>query len=129
MEIDFELDAWFLPGKIHGCNDQVYRIYANYDSTEPSWEVQPIWADQIVEAYLEAMRAPATKQYDVFEDSLCAACQGQWGWTNLDSEYGKELAGVYPTADFYGGQEILDKLIAWAAARVSKDAHGNKTEI
>lgn len=121
METNFERDAWFLPGNIHGCADQVYRIYANYDSTEPSWEIQPIWADQILKAYQEASHAPAEKRYFWFEDALCEYCQGQWKWTDMESEYGKELAEAYPTADFYGFPEIPFELIEWAKSRTENE--------
>lgn len=122
--LDFSLDAWFLPGKIHGCPDHVYRIYANYDSIEPSWEIQPILAEQILKAYREAECAPYDECYDWFDEVLSAECQGQWGYATMESEYGRAITEAYPTADFYGGQEVLPDLIAWAKSRI-----GIKTDI
>lgn len=118
--MSFEKSAWFLPGNIHGCADQVYRIYANYYSIKPSWEVQPIWAEQIIKAYQEAECAPEEERYDWFEDVLSADCQGQWGYVDMASEYGQELTEAYPTADFYGCEAALPALIEWARQRTSK---------
>lgn len=119
-EMDFEKDAWFFPGKIHGCADQVYRIYANYDSEVPSWEVQPIWAEQVIQAFDVATQAPTDQRYEQFEETLCELCQGQWGYTEMNSEYGEELKESFVDADCYGFPEIPPELIEWAKSRVTK---------
>ena len=53
---DESQDAVFLPGKIHGCDYQVYIIYQNEQANEGkgSWEIEVIDCFRILKLYEEA---------------------------------------------------------------------------
>ena len=55
MEIVEDMDAVFLPGKIHGCDWQVYIIYLNPCANEGkgSFEIEIIDAERILRLYDE----------------------------------------------------------------------------
>lgn len=116
MIIDDGMDAVFLPGKIHGCEYQVYIIYLNGEANEGrgSWEIEIIDAERILRLYDE-VNGDAEAFFDLLPDWF----HGEWRYCDFGSEGYAELEEAYPSADFIVGrdgglQEELDFLIKWA---------------
>lgn len=105
-------DAIFKAGKIHGCEDDLYIVYFNPDSTVPSWEELHVdrdtalrWADEIPEATYTKWGAEA------FMEMLNSECS--LFWTEELDDY-KEL---YHLADYIDNGNIVDEaryIINWA---------------
>ena len=116
MIIDDGMDAVFLPGKIHGCEYQVYIIYLNGEANEGrgSWEIEIIDAERILRLYDEV-----NGDAEAFFDLLLDWFHGEWRYCDFGSEGYAELKEAYPSADFIVGRdgglkEELDFLVSWA---------------
>lgn len=116
MIIDDGMDAVFLPGKIHGCEYQVYIIYLNGEANEGrgSWEIEIIDAERILRLYDE-VNGGAEAFFDLLPDWF----HGEWRYCDFGSEGYAELEEAYPSADFIVGRdgglkEELDFLVSWA---------------
>ena len=110
------MDAVFLPGKIHGCDFQVYIIYLNGEANDGngSWEIEIIDADRIRQLF-EEVKGDAEAFFDVLPDWF----HGEWRYCDKGMDGYEELEEAYPSADFIVGrdgglQEELDFLINWA---------------
>ena len=116
IEIQDGMDAVFLPGKIHGCEYQVYIIYMNTEANNGngSWEVEIVDKDRILRLYDE-VKGDAEKFFDLLPDWF----QGEWYYIDSALEGFDDLTDVYPTADFIVGRdggihEEMMFLVNWA---------------
>ena len=117
MTINEDMDAVFLPGKIHGCEWQVYIIYLNLCANDGkgSWEIEIIDADRILKLN-EEVGGDAEAFFDVLPDWF----HGEWRYCDKGMNGYEELEEAYPSADFIVGrdgglQEELDFLVRWAS--------------
>ena len=113
--LNMENDAIFLPGKIHGCEDELYIIYKNEYSNNGngSIEIQVIDYKTILELYDDT-----NGDYDKFFELMPGYCKGYYADAGINEEY-EELYEAYPTADFImgrdgGTEEEFNFIIQWA---------------
>ena len=116
MTINEDMDAVFLPGKIHGCDWQVYIIYLNpcANDGKGSWEIEIIDADRILKLN-EEVGGDAETFFDVLPDWF----HGEWRQCDKGMDGYEELEEAYPSADFIVGrdgglEEELAFLVDWA---------------
>ena len=110
------MDAVFLPGKIHGCEHQVYIIYLNESANggKGSWEIEIIDADRILKLN-EQVGGDAEKFFDILPDWF----HGEWRYCDKGMDGYDDLEEAYPSADFIVGragglEEELAFLVEWA---------------
>ena len=128
-------DAVFLPGKIHGCEDQLYIIYHNNEanSGKGSFEIEILDYERVLKlADSKDMCA------EVFFEKLSDMFQGEWRYCNSDSEDYWNFVEDYFNADFVFGRdgeanEEFEFIVNWAKARKqqcpeSKDASEDELE-
>ena len=113
---DNSQDAVFLPGKIHGCDYQVYIIYQNEQANEGkgSWEIEVIDYIRILKLY-EEVNGDANDFFDLLPDLF----QNEWRYRDKGMDGYDELEKAYSTADFIIGRDgdikdELDFLVVWA---------------
>ena len=113
---DNSQDAVFLPGKIHGCDYQVYIIYQNEQANEGkgSWEIEVIDYIRILKLY-EKVNGCANDFFDLLPDLF----HNEWRYCDKGMEGYDELEKAYNTADFIVGRDgdmkdELDFLVVWA---------------
>ena len=113
---DNSQDAVFLPGKIHGCDYQVYIIYQNEQANEGkgSWEIEVIDYIRILKLY-EEVNGDANDFFDLLPDLF----QNEWRYCDKGMDGYAELEKAYSTADFIVGRDgdikdELDFLVVWA---------------
>ena len=115
-------DAVFLPGKIHGCEDQIYIIYHNTEanSGNGSFEIEII-------DYKRVLKLAAEKDMcaEVFFEKLSDMFQGEWRYCNSDSEDYWNFVEDYFDADFIFGRdgeaaEEFEFIVNWAKERKEK---------
>lgn len=101
-DIDDGVDAVFLPGKIHGCEDEVYVIYYNSQANDGngSWEIEIVDKPRILSLY-EAVHGNA----DLFFECLSDLFQGEWRYCDAGSEMFEKYRKVYADADFLFGRD------------------------
>ena len=116
MTISDGLDAVFLPGKIHGCEHQLYVIYLNGEANDGrgSWEIEIIDADRILRLN-EEVGGDAEKFFNMLPDLF----HGEWRYCDKGMDGYDDLEESYPLADFIVGrdgglEEELDFLVMWA---------------
>lgn len=101
MNNNFEFDAIFLPGNIHGCEWQVYILYHNYDSISGgSWEIGVIDKDTILRLYKETFG-----DHEMFFDCLAGAWDCDWYYCDIGSDQYDEYTKSYYDADFIVGKD------------------------
>ena len=112
-------DAVFLPGKIHGCEDQLYIIYHNNEanSGKGSFEIEILDYERVLKLANENDMCA-----EVFFERLSDMFQGEWRYCNSDSEDYWNFAEDYFDADFVFGRdgEASDEfefIVNWAKAR------------
>ena len=117
--IDEAEDAIFLPGKIHGCPDQLYIIWLNPEACEGkgSWDIAPIDWETVLELYEEV-----NGNEDDFFAILPDRFHGRWCYCDADHEEFNGYARMYHQADFVvgrdgGPREEMEFIINWAKAR------------
>ena len=90
-------DAVFLPGKIHGCDWQIYILYYNScaNNHKGCWEIEILDTDRVLALY-ESVNGEA----DAFFDLLPDCFQGEWQYCNFGTDAFNEYARVYSSADF-----------------------------
>ena len=122
MIIEEGMDAVFLPGKIHGCEYQVYIIYYNgcANDGKGSWEIEIIDADRILKLN-EEVNGNAEAFFDVLPDWF----HGEWRYCDKGMEGYEAFEEAYPSADFIVGrdgglEEELDFLVQWATHNATK---------
>lgn len=118
-DIEDGVDAVFLPGKIHGCEDQIYIIYfnASADNEKGCFEIEKIDFERILELYDEV-----EGDADTFWETLPDLFHGEWEYCNTDHDGFAELAEAYFTADFIcgrdgDGDDELEFIVNWARGR------------
>lgn len=109
-------DAVFLPGKIHGCEDQIYIIYLNDQGNNERgcFEIEILDYERILKIYDE-VEGNAEAFFSILPDRF----QGEWYYCNSGTPEFKEYVKEYFNADFICGrdggiQEELEFLIKWA---------------
>ncbi len=112
-------DAVFLPGKIHGCEDQLYIIYHNTEanSGNGSFEIEIIDYERVLKLADEKDMCA-----EVFFEKLSDMFQGEWRYCNSDSEDYWNFVEDYFDADFVFGRdgEAFDEfefIVNWAKER------------
>ena len=112
-------DAVFLPGKIHGCEDQLYIIYHNTEanSGNGSFEIEIIDYERVLKLADEKDMCA-----EVFFEKLSDMFQGEWRYCNSDSEDYWNFVEDYFDADFVFGRdgEASDEfefIVNWAKER------------
>ena len=115
-------DAVFLPGKIHGCEDQLYIIYHNTEanSGNGSFEIEIIDYERVLKLATEKDMCA-----EVFFEKLSDMFQGEWRYCNSDSEDYWNFVEDYFDADFVFGRdgETSDEfefIVNWAKERKEK---------
>ena len=112
-------DAVFLPGKIHGCEDQLYVIYHNNEanSGKGSFEIEILDYERVLKLAEEKDMCA-----EVFFERLSDMFQGEWRYCNSDSEDYWNFVEDYFNADFIFGRdgEFADEfkfIVQWAKER------------
>ncbi len=116
INIESGLDAVFLPGKIHGCEWQVYIIYFNDQANDcnGSWEIEVIDKYRILALY-EEVEGNADDFFSMLPDLF----HGEWYYCDKGTPEFDEYTNAYPTADFIVGRdggeyEEMMFLVNWA---------------
>ena len=121
-DIPAGIDAVFLPGKIHGCEWQVYIIYVNENANDGngSFEIEIVDARRIIQLYADVCGDEVT-----FFSELPDWFQGEWQYCDNGDDGFDELVDSYNDADF-----ILDRdgktqdemmfLVNWALEAIKK---------
>lgn len=112
-------DAVFLPGKIHGCEDQLYIIYHNNEANngKGSFEIEIIDYERVLK-----LAAEKDMCAEIFFEKLSDMFQGEWRYCNSDSEDYWNFVEDYFDADFVFGRdgEASDEfefIVNWAKER------------
>jgi hypothetical protein len=115
------VDAIFLPGKIHGCEDELYIICENESANDGSgsMEIEVVDYETILKLYADVEGDPES-----FFELMPDYFQGMWYYADAGKEghdY-EDLCEAYPTADFIvgrdGGQkEEMEFIVNWAKTR------------
>lgn len=94
-------DAVFLPGTVHGCEDEIYIIYFNEDSNDGkgSFEIE------ICDKYTLKKLLDKTDNADEFFELLPDYFQGEWRYVNHGTELFNGYAEDYERADFVFGRD------------------------
>lgn len=102
VEIEDGIDAVFLPGTIHGCDDEIYIIYLNSDGNngDGCWEIEILDYERVLKVY-----EITGNDCDLFFAELADWFHGEWRYCNSGSEYYDELIELYNTADFIVGKD------------------------
>ena len=115
-------DAVFLPGKIHGCEDQLYIIYHNNEanSGKGSFEIEILDYERVLKLANEKDMCA-----EVFFERLSDMFHGEWRYCNSDSEDYWNFVEDYFNADFVFGRdgETSDEfefIVNWAKERKEK---------
>ena len=128
--IPSDMDAVFLPGKIHGCEDQLYIIYLNPDACdgEGSFEIEIIDYERILKIY-EEVNGDAEEFFAVLPDWF----HGEWYYCDPDHGAFESYIESFHDADFICGRDgdakdQLEFMVNWAKGRaqacVSSSAGG-----
>ena len=112
-------DAVFLPGKIHGCEEQLYIIYHNNEANngKGSFEIEILDYERVLKLANERNMCA-----EVFFERLSDMFQGEWRYCNSDSEDYWNFVEDYFNADFVFGRdgEASDEfefIVNWAKER------------
>lgn len=117
--VDMTKDAVFLPGKVHGCEDEIYIVYLNPEANEGkgSFEVQVCDYETLLEVY-----EIATKRADRFFEIMPTFFNGKWLYIDAPSDMYNEYVEVFEDADFIVGrdgdeEDEFNFIIRWAQKR------------
>ena len=118
-KIEEGVDAVFLPGKIHGCEDELYIIYFNPCACDGKgcWEIEIVDYDRILELY-EEVDGNDEEFFALLPDWF----QGEWCYCDADHEGFEEYSEIYWEADFIVGRDGIGHdemmfLVNWARKR------------
>lgn len=118
-QIDEGADAVFLPGTLHGCEDQIYIIYLNTQACggKGCFEIEIIDYERILELY-DTVCGDAERFFELLPDKF----QGEWKYCDSSNECFTDYVKEYFRADFLFGRdgginEELDFIVAWARKR------------
>ena len=113
------VDAVFLPGKIHGCEDELYIIYYNASANDEKgcFEIEIVDYERILSLY-EDVNGDAEQFFAILPDLF----HGEWCYCNSDEEEFAGYAEDYFNADFICGrdggfEEKLAFMVKWARER------------
>ena len=119
FNIEEGIDAVFLPGKIHGCEDQIYIIYLNPQAYEGKgcFEIEIIDYERILR-----LNEEVCGNAEAFFDKLPDLFHGEWRYCNFGSESFDGYVEDYFNADFIVGrdgniEDELDFIVDWARKR------------
>lgn len=111
-------DAVFLPGKIHGCEEQVYIISYNdqANNCQGSWDIAVVDKERIISLFKET-----SGNADEFFERLPDLFQGEWFYCDKGTPGYDEYCTAYAEADFVEGrdgtmQDEMNFLAAWASS-------------
>ena len=117
--IEEGIDAVFLPGKIHGCEDQIYIINLNPQACEGKgcFENEIIDYERILR-----LNEEVCGNAEAFFDKLPDLFHGEWRYCNFGSESFDDYVEDYFNADFIVGrdgniEDELDFIVDWARKR------------
>lgn len=120
--IDDGVDAVFLPGKLHGCEDQLYIIYYSPQSCggKGCFEIEIVDYERILALY-EDVDGDA----ECFFDELPDKFQGEWKYCDSEHESFCDYVEEFFNADFIFGRDgdskaELEFIVNWARARQAK---------
>ena len=102
MKIESGVDAIFLPGKIHGCEEELYIIYLNAEGDEGRgcMEIEIVDYETILELYEDA-----EGDYARFFCFMPDYFHGKWRYEPYGTDYFDELCNAYEDADFILGRD------------------------
>ena len=113
------VDAVFLPGKLHGCEDQLYIIYYSPQAYggKGCFEIEIVDYERILALY-EAVGGDA----DCFFEELPGKFQGEWKSCGFEEECFDDYVKDYFNADFIFGRDgdskaELEFIVNWARVR------------
>ena len=117
--IEEGIDAVFLPGKIHGCEDQIYIIYLNPQACggKGCFEIEIIDYERILR-----LNEEVCGNAEAFFDKLPDLFHGEWRYCNFGSESFDGSVEDYFNADFIVGrdgniEDELNFIVDWARKR------------
>ncbi len=109
-------DAVFLPGKIHGCEDELYILSFNPNACDEkgSWDIEVIDRDGILELINEV-----EDNCEAFFELLPDKYQGRWYYCDTGTLEFHSYCKAYDEADFLigrdgGTEEEYEFIKAWA---------------
>lgn len=113
-------DAVFLPGKIHGCEDNLYILSYVENGEGGYWDIKVLDAERILELYNNT-EGNAT----LFWQLLPSYYGGEWYYCDANLPDFKEYADAYPTADFIVNRDgdAADQMlfiVEWARKTISE---------
>lgn len=115
-------DAVFLPGKIHGCEWQVYIIYMNEAANDGngSFEIEIVDAKRIIELYARVYG----NEIEFFAE-LPDLFHGEWYYCDNGYDGFDDYVDAYWRADFIvnrdgGLKEEMMFLVNWAIEAIKK---------
>ena len=96
------IDAVFKPGKIHGCEDELYIIYFNECANDGNgrMEIEIVDYKTILEVYEDADH-DANRFFKIMPDYF----HGRWQYADAPSDDYLSLVAAYETADFICGRD------------------------
>lgn len=113
------VDAVFLPGKIHGCEDQLYIIYYSPQAYggKGCFEIEIVDYERVLSLY-----ATVDGDADCFFEELPGKFQGEWRSCGSNDECFDDYMEEYFNADFIFGRDgdskaELEFIVNWARAR------------
>ncbi len=116
-------DAVFLPGKIHGCEDQLYILSFNPNACDKkgSWDIEVIDRDGILELIDEVK-----DNCEAFFELLPDKYQGRWYYCDAGTLEFHSYCKAYDEADFLIGrdgetEEEYEFIKAWAKGESTKN--------
>lgn len=118
-EITPGLDAVFMPGKIHGCEDELYVVYFNEQADEGNgcMEIEIVDYETILKLYKDV-----EGDYMDFFDLMPDYFQGEWKYEPYGTADFNELCNEYHKADFIDGKDGSEEdkmyfIVNWARQR------------
>jgi len=121
-------DAVFLPGKIHGCEEQLYIIYHNSEANgqQGGFDIEKIDYERVLALYREV-----GDDAEAFFEKLPDLFQGEWCGCGSDSEDYANYIDEYANADFLWGRDgdstdELAFIVNWAKACEAKNQEKNQ---
>ncbi len=116
------VDAVFLPGKIHGCEWQVYIIYVNEaaNNGNGSFEIEIIDAKRILDLYI-SVKGNSAEFFEMLPDWF----QTEWYYCDNGMDGFDDYVEAFQNANFIVGQDGDETdemmfLVHWALEAIKK---------
>jgi hypothetical protein len=102
MKIESGVDAIFLPGKIHGCEEELYIIYLNAEGNEGKgcMEIEIVDYETILDLYKDT-EGDCARFFCIMPDYF----HGKWKYEPYGTDGFDELCDAYEEADFIFGRD------------------------